>query len=137
VIHVPGGEPRHVVVGAGSTMGGSAPLISDAVEWNGTLYLSGRADVDPATLEPRSQDFAGQARSVLQDIARVLEECGSALGSVLRVECYLARGEDFRAWNAIFAETFPAPRPARTTLVSGFPVAGLLVEIQVTAAVNR
>src|ERR1700745_1593371 len=105
-------DPRHVVIGAGSTMGGSAPLISDAVEWNGTLYLSGRADVDPGTLEPRSQDFAGQARSVLQDIGRVLEECGSALGSVLRVECYLARSEDFRAWNGIFAKTFPAPRPA-------------------------
>jgi 2-iminobutanoate/2-iminopropanoate deaminase len=130
-------EPRHVVVGAGSTMGGSAPLISDAVEWNRTLYLSGRADVDPATLEPRSQDFSNQARSILQDIVRVLEESGSSLASVLRVECYLARDEDFGAWNAIFAETFAAPRPARTTLVSRFPVPGLLVEIQVTAAVSR
>jgi 2-iminobutanoate/2-iminopropanoate deaminase len=130
-------EPRHVVVGAGSTMGGAAPLISDAVEWNGTLYLSGRADVDAATLEPRSADFSEQTRSVLRDIARVLEESGSALGSVLRVECYLARAEDFGAWNAIFAETFAAPRPARTTLVAGFTITGLLVEIEVTAAVRR
>jgi 2-iminobutanoate/2-iminopropanoate deaminase len=129
------GEPRHVVVGAGSTMGGAAPLISDAVEWNGTLYLSGRADVDPATLQPRSGDFARQARSVLNDISRVLTEAGASLASVLRVECYLARAEDFATWNALFAETFAAPRPARTTLVAGFPVAGLLIEIQVTAAV--
>jgi 2-iminobutanoate/2-iminopropanoate deaminase len=130
-------EPRHLVLGAGSTMGGAAPLISDAVEWNGTLYLSGRADVDPATLEPRSRDFSDQTRSVLGDIGRVLEESGSTLGLVLRVECYLARAEDFGAWNAIFAETFAAPRPARTTLVAGFAVPGLLVEIQVTAAVRR
>jgi 2-iminobutanoate/2-iminopropanoate deaminase len=130
-------EPRHVVLGAGSTMGGSAPLISDAVEWNRTLYLSGRADVDPTTLEPRSRDFSDQARSVLRDIGRVLGEAGSSFASVLRVECYLARGGDFGAWNAIFAETFAAPRPARTTLVSSFPVPGLLIEIQVTAAVSR
>jgi 2-iminobutanoate/2-iminopropanoate deaminase len=130
-------EPRHVVVGSGSTMGGAAPLIADAVEWNRTLYLSGRADVDPATLESRSRDFAGQTRSVLRDIGRVLEESGSSFTSVLRVECYLARAEDFGDWNAIFAETFPAPRPARTTLVAAFTIPGLLVEIQVTAAVPR
>jgi 2-iminobutanoate/2-iminopropanoate deaminase len=129
--------PRHRVVGAGSTMGGAAPLISDALEWNRTLYLSGRADVDPATLEPRSRDFSDQTRSVLRDIAQVLEASGSALASVLRVECYLARAADFAAWNDIFAETFAAPRPARTTLVAGFTVPGLLVEIQVTAAVTR
>jgi 2-iminobutanoate/2-iminopropanoate deaminase len=130
-------ELRHVVLGAGSTMGGAAPLISDAVEWNRTLYLSGRADVDPATLEPRSRDFSGQARSVLKDIARTLDESGSSLGSVLRLECYLADASDFGTWNEIFAETFAAPRPARTTLVTGFAVPGLLVEIQVTAAVSR
>jgi len=118
-------------------MGGAAPLIADAVEWNRTLYLSGRADVDPATLEPRSRDFAGQSRSVLRDIGQVLEESGSSLASVLRVECYLARAEDFADWNAIFAETFSAPRPARTTLVAAFTVSGLLVEIQITAAVRR
>jgi enamine deaminase RidA (YjgF/YER057c/UK114 family) len=56
---------------------------------------------------------------------------------VLRIECYLARAEDFGDWNAIFAETFPVPRPARTTLVAAFTVPGLLVEIQVTAAVTR
>jgi enamine deaminase RidA (YjgF/YER057c/UK114 family) len=66
-----------------------------------------------------------------------LEESGSSLALVLRVECYLARPEDFGDWNAIFAETFPAPRPARTTLVAGFTVPGLLIEIQVTAAVRR
>jgi 2-iminobutanoate/2-iminopropanoate deaminase len=124
-----------MVVGSGSTIGRDQPLISDATEWNGTLYLSGRADVDPATLQVRSDDFAHQARSVLRDIFRVLERSGSSPDRVLRVECYLARPADFEAWNAVFAESFPRSRPARTTLVAGFPVPGLLVEIQVTAAI--
>jgi 2-iminobutanoate/2-iminopropanoate deaminase len=125
------------VFGDGSTMGGDEPLIADATEWNGTLYLSGRADVDPATLQVRSADFAHQAKSVLRDIFRVLEASGSSPAQVLRVECYLARPADFAVWNAVFAESFPGPRPARTTTVAVFPVPGLLVEIQVTAAVGR
>ncbi|HEY3947321.1 MAG TPA: RidA family protein [Solirubrobacteraceae bacterium] len=124
-----------MVVGSGSTMGRDQPLIADATEWNGTIYLSGRADVDPATLEVRSDDFAQQAKSVLRDIFRVLEECGSGPDRVLRVECYLARPADFDTWNAVFAESFPRSRPARTTIVASFPVPGLLVEIQATAAV--
>jgi 2-iminobutanoate/2-iminopropanoate deaminase len=118
-------------------MGGDEPLIADASEWNGTLYLSGRADVDPATLQVRSGDFAQQAKSVLGDIFRVLKESGSSPAHVLRVECYLARPSDFEAWNTVFAASFPRPRPARTTIVADFPVPELLVEIQVTAAVAR
>ena len=125
--------PRHVVVGHGSSMGGAEPLISDAVEQNGILYLSGRAAVDPATLEIRSDDFEGQARNVLNDVARVLDEAGSSPANVLRVECYLANASDFGAWNDAFAEAFPPPRPARTTLVTDFAVPGLLIEVQVTA----
>jgi 2-iminobutanoate/2-iminopropanoate deaminase len=116
-------------------MGGGEPLIADATEWNGTLYLSGRADVDPETLRVRSDDFTHQAKSVLRDIFRLLEQGGSSPSRILRVECYLARPDDFAAWNAVFAESFPQPRPARTTIVAAFPVPGLLVEIQVTAAV--
>jgi 2-iminobutanoate/2-iminopropanoate deaminase len=53
---------------------------------------------------------------------------------VLRVECWLADPSDFPAWNEAFAATFPPPRPARTTLVAGLPLPGLLVELQLTAA---
>lgn len=117
-------------------MGGSEPLISDAVAAGGLLFLSGRADVDPATLEIRSADFATQARNILADVVQVLEEAGSSPAQVLRVECYLANASDFAAWNEVFAEAFPAPRPARMTLVAGFTVPEMLVEIQVTAAVG-
>jgi 2-iminobutanoate/2-iminopropanoate deaminase len=129
--------PRHLIVGPGSSMGGSEPLISDAVEFDGVLYLSGRADVDPATLRVRSDDFASQALSVLSDVFAVLEEGGSNPAEVLRVECWLANASDFGAWNQAFAEAFPPPRPVRTTLVSGFTVPGMLIEVQVTAAVSR
>lgn len=119
----------------GLRIGGKEPLISSAVRWGDLLFLSGRAAVDPATLAVQGDDFETQARFVLDEIVALLREAGSGPEHVLRVECWLADAADFAAWNRLWAETFPAPRPVRTTLVSGFAVPGLLLEIQVTAGI--
>jgi 2-iminobutanoate/2-iminopropanoate deaminase len=111
--------------------------MSDATRLGNLLFLSGRAAVDPATGAVRADDFEGQLRIVLDDALAVLAEAGSGPEHVLRVECWLADPSDFAAWNAGFEAAFPPPRPARTTLVAGLPLPGLLVELQLTAAVPR
>jgi 2-iminobutanoate/2-iminopropanoate deaminase len=126
---------RHVTVGSGSSMGGDDPTISDAVCVGDLVFLSGRAAVDPATLKVVSDDFEEQARVVLGDIEPVLRAAGSDWSRVVRIECFLADGSDFPAWNRIWRERFAAPRPARTTVVSQFAVPGILIELQVTASV--
>ena len=118
-------------------MGAGEPVISDAVRLGDLVFLSGRAPVDPATLQPLEGGFDVQARSVIADIDAVLEASGSSRDLVLRVECFLADPADFAAWNRIWLETFPAPRPARTTVVAGFAVPGILIELQVTAGIGR
>jgi len=126
---------RHVTVGAGSSMGGDDPTISDAVRVGDLVFLSGRAAVDPATLKVVGDDFLEQALIVLRDIEGVLTAAGSDWRHVLRIECFLADAADFPAWNRIWRERFDAPRPARTTVVSEFAIPGILIELQVTAAV--
>lgn len=111
------------------------PLMADAVRWGDLVFLSGRAPVEPGTLALRATDFAAQAEAVLDDVVAVLAACGSGPEHVLRVECYLADATDFAAWNEAFAARFPVAPPARTTLVTGFAVAGMLIEVQVTAGV--
>lgn len=128
-------ERQTFIRGGGTTLGGGEPLIADAVRYGDLLLLSGRAAVDPATGQVRGEDFETQAGVVLDDVCDVLGALGSGPEHVLRVECWLARQEDFAAWNGLFAARFPSPRPARTTLVAGFPLPGLLIEVQVTAAV--
>jgi 2-iminobutanoate/2-iminopropanoate deaminase len=128
-------QVHRVTVGAGSSMGGDDPTISDAVRCGDLVFLSGRAAVDPATLAVVGDDFPGQAQIVLRDIERVLTAAGSDWGHVLRIECFLADAADFPAWNRIWRERFDPPRPARTTVVCGFAVPGILIELQVTAAV--
>ena len=116
-------------------VGGSEPLISSAVTWGDLLFLSGRAPIDTSTMEVVSDDFEVQARRVLDDIAASLAEAGSGFEHVLRVQCYLADARDFGAWNAIWAEYFPSPRPVRTTIVTGFTVPRMLIEVEVTAGI--
>jgi 2-iminobutanoate/2-iminopropanoate deaminase len=123
-----------VVVGE-LPVGGSEPLISSAVRWGDLLFLSGRAPIDTRTMEVVSADFREQARNVLEQITASLAEAGSGPEHVLRVQCYLLRAQDFGAWNELWAEYFPAPRPVRTTIVTGFTVPGMLVEVEVTAGI--
>jgi 2-iminobutanoate/2-iminopropanoate deaminase len=125
---------ERVIVGE-LPVGGTEPLISSAVRWGDLLFLSGRAPIDTTTMEVVSTDFEEQARNVLDQIMASLAEAGSGLEHVLRVQCYLLEASDFATWNAIWAEYFPAPRPVRTTIVTGFTVPGMLIEVEVTAGI--
>jgi 2-iminobutanoate/2-iminopropanoate deaminase len=125
------------LIGEGTTLGPSTdgPLMTDAARWGDLVFLSGRAAVDPATGALRATGFAEQCRMVLDDIQIVLATAGSGPEHALRVECWLADGGDFAEWNAQYARVFPPPRPTRSTLVTGFAVPGLLIEVQVTAGI--
>ena len=116
-------------------VGGAEPLISSAVRWGDLLFLSGRAPIDSRTMEVVSDDFETQARDVLRQIEETLAEAGSSFEHVLRVQCYLLDAKDFATWNRVWAETFPAPRPVRTTIVTEFTVPEMLVEVEVTAGI--
>lgn len=125
---------ERVVVGE-LPVGGAEPLISSAVRWGDLLFLSGRAPIDTATMEVVAHDFETQARDVLRQIDEALRAGGSGPEHVLRVQCYLLDASDFGVWNRLWAEYFPAPRPVRTTIVTGFTVPGMLVEVEVTAGI--
>ena len=115
--------------------GEQTPMLARAVRWGDLLFLSGRVALSPDTGAPVSSEFDEQARFVLDDVLDVLDEAGSGPEHALRVMCYLADRTHFAAWNRIYAEYFPSPRPARTTLVAGFVLPGLLLEVEVTAGV--
>jgi 2-iminobutanoate/2-iminopropanoate deaminase len=125
---------ERVVIGE-LPVGGHEPLISSAVRWGDLLFLSGRAPLDPATLQIVSADFEEQARKVMDEIMASLAEAGSGPEHVLRVQCYLLDASDFAVWNHVWAEYFPPPRPVRTTIVTGFTVPGMLIEVEVTAGI--
>lgn len=112
------------------------PIFPAVTRHGDLLFLSGQAPVDPATFELVAAGFEAQLQHVLDTVRRLLDENNASMASVLRVECILADPADFQAWNDAFVAGFPEPRPSRTTIVAGFVIPGMLVELQVTAAVE-
>ena len=107
---------------------------SQAVRAGDTVYCSGQIPLDPATGELVEGDIAVQARRAFDNLRAVCEAAGGSLDDVVRVGIYLMDLEDFAAVNAVMAEAFTAPYPARSTIqVSGLP-RGARVEVDAILA---
>src|SRR5690606_17582394 len=95
---------------------------SQAVRMGQTVFLSGQIPLDPATGELVPGDVAAQARRSFDNLKAVCEAAGGSLAQVARLGLYLTDLGEFAAVNAVMAEYFQAPYPARSTIeVSGLP----------------
>lgn len=95
---------------------------SQAVRMGQTVFLSGQIPLDPTTGELVPGDVAAQARRSFDNLKAVCEAAGGSLAQVARLGLYLTDLGEFAAVNAVMAEYFEAPYPARSTIeVSGLP----------------
>ena len=95
---------------------------SQAVRAGDTVFLSGQIPLDPSTGEIVAGDIAAQARRAFDNLRAVCEAAGGSLDGVVRLGLYLTDLGDFAAVNAVMADYFQAPYPARSTVqVSGLP----------------
>jgi reactive intermediate/imine deaminase len=102
---------------------------SQAVRAGNTVYLSGQIPLDPATGELVTGDISAQTRRVFDNLKAVCEAAGGSLEGVVRVGIYVMDLSDFAQVNAVMAEYFQAPYPARSTIqVAGLPK-GARVEV--------
>jgi reactive intermediate/imine deaminase len=106
---------------------------SPAVRAGDFVYVSGQVPVDPATQQVVSGDIGVETHRVLDNIKLILEGCGATMADVVRCTVFLADAKDFAAMNAIYAEYFGENKPTRTTVVAGFVLQGIKVEIDAIA----
>ena len=105
---------------------------SQAVEANGTLYLSGQLPIDAAT-GTMPEGIEEQTRQSLTNIGHILAEAGYDFKDVVKVCVMLADIADFAAMNAVYATFFTEQMPARFCYeVSKLPM-GAKVEIDAVA----
>ena len=121
---VPEGATQHV------TAGPYSPVLR--VRGSELVVISGQAAIAHDGSVP-SQDFTSQSRLTLENCQRQLASAGCELADVFKVNVYLADLADWPAFNVVYEEMVPAPRPVRTAVQAGL-LPGLRVEVEMWAA---
>lgn len=106
---------------------------SQAVETNGTLYISGQIALDPETGKMVEGGISEQTRQVMENIKAILDEAGYHFKDVVKSTCLLSDISNFAAMNEIYGQYYPENPPARAAFaVKDLPL-GALVEIETIA----
>lgn len=107
---------------------------SQAIQVGNLVYTSGQIPIDPATGSFVEGGVKEQARQSLINVKAILEEAGLTLDNVVKTTVFLADMNDFSDVNAVYAEFFAEPYPARSAVAVKTLPKGALVEIEVIAA---
>lgn len=106
---------------------------SQAIEANGTLYVSGQIPIDPATGEVVSGGIEPQAKQVMQSLKAILEEAGYTFDQVVKTTILLDDLGNFAKVNKIYGSYFGEGAPARETYQVAKLPKGVAVEISCIA----
>jgi 2-iminobutanoate/2-iminopropanoate deaminase len=106
---------------------------SQAVEANGTLYISGQVPLIPATMKLVEGGIKEQTQQVMENIGAILKAAGYDFTDVVKSTCLLSDIENFKPMNEVYAMYYTDKKPARVAYaVKDLPL-GALVEIETIA----
>jgi len=106
---------------------------SQAVEANGTLYISGQIPMNPLTSKVDAEGITEQTEQVMQNISAILTEAGYSFADVVKSTVLLSDIANFAAMNDVYGKYYSENPPARAAYqVVNLPL-GVLVEIETIA----
>lgn len=106
---------------------------SQAIEVNGTLYVSGQVPLVPETGKIIGGGIEEQTERVMKNISEILEAAGYDFDDVVKSTCLLSDMENFKAMNGVYAKYYTSQQPARAAFaVKELPL-GVLIEIETIA----
>ncbi|TVS14671.1 MAG: RidA family protein [Gammaproteobacteria bacterium] len=97
-----------------------------------TLHVAGQIALDVATGTVPG-DIELQTERVLQQIRAIVEASGMTMANVVATTVYLADLDDFSRMNTVYAQHFPDPAPARSTVEAARLPRDALIEISAVA----
>lgn len=101
---------------------------SQAIRVGNTVYLSGQIPLDFQGILLEG-DIKTQVRQIFENLKVVAEAAGGELNQCVKLTIFLTDLANFSVVNAVMADYFESPYPARSTIeVSGLPK-GAEVEI--------
>ena len=109
---------------------------SQAIQVGNHVYTSGQIPINPATGAFVEGGIEEQTRQALSNVQAILKEAGLTMGNVVKTTVFMADMNDFARMNAVYAEFFTEPYPARSAVAVKTLPKGALLEIEVVAEVN-
>ena len=106
---------------------------SQAVEANGTLFISGQVPLNPVTMKLIEGGIKEQTQQVMENIGAILKAAGYDYSDVVKSTCLLSDIENFKPMNEVYGQFYTNDKPARVAYaVKDLPL-GALVEIETIA----
>jgi 2-iminobutanoate/2-iminopropanoate deaminase len=107
---------------------------SQAIEANGTLYISGQLPINPVVGKIEATEVTSQTEQVFANISAILTEAGYNFADVVKSTVFLSDIADFAGMNEVYKKYYLTECPARSAFaVKALPL-GALVEIETIAA---
>lgn len=104
---------------------------SQALRAGDFIYTAGTGPWHPATRQVVGETIEAQAGQTLENIKAILAAAGLGMESVVKTTIHLSDLSLFPRFNTVYAQYFPDPKPARTTV--GSQLSGILVMMEVIA----
>ena len=86
---------------------------SQAIVSGGLVYTSGQIAIIPETGE-LAAGLEAQANQVFKNLTELLKAAGSDMSKIIKTTVFIKHMDDFSAINAIYAQYFTQPFPARS-----------------------
>ena len=109
---------------------------SQAIQVGNLVYTSGQIPIDPSTGAFVEGGIKEQTRQSLTNVKAILEEADLSMTNVVKTTVFMADMNDFADMNAVYAEFFSEPFPARSAVAVKTLPKGALVEIEVVAEIK-
>lgn len=106
---------------------------SQAIVAKDLVFVSGMIAIDPATGKVVAGGIKEQTTRALASLKAVLKAAGTSEKNVVKTTVFLRDGSLFKDMNEVYAAFFGDHKPARSTVVTGFPRDDVLVEIEAVA----
>ena len=108
---------------------------SQGIVSNGFVFASGSIAIDPASGKLSTGSVDEQTRLALTNLKGVIEAGGSSMDKVVKCTVFLQDMNDYGAMNAVYAEFFKAPYPARAAVQVARLPKDVKVEIEAIAEI--